>query len=152
MRLIFSHLSLSWHFTGLRIYGHAPVMIVLASLVGVILGSQVRAAETPVGYLQTAADLMRTCKAAEGEYLTGTGNAYNRGMCWGYLQGMWDGFSFLEQKYACIPKGVTWDQMRLIVLKWGADHPAELHQDASFAYIAALLSAFPCPPSQKPKK
>lgn len=46
----------------------------------------------------------------------------------------------------CPPDGATYDQMRLVWVKWLDEHP-ERHQEAAMATLTVALSrAFPCKP------
>ena len=44
----------------------------------------------------------------------------------------------------CPPKGATIGQMQLILLKWMAGNPAQLHEPAHNLIGASLINAFPC--------
>ena len=50
----------------------------------------------------------------------------------------------LSSYFFCTPRGVTWEQMRLVVLKWLQNHPESLHKPSGHLILTALASAFPC--------
>lgn len=70
--------------------------------------------------------------------------------CTGYISGIVDFHQLViaDQKTKgpyCVPGGnVTFYQLARIVLKYGNDHPEELHLAAALVVTEALTRAFPC--------
>jgi hypothetical protein len=48
-------------------------------------------------------------------------------------------------KELCYTDEVTYEQLRLVFIKWAKDHPEKLHGSASFGVVEALTESFACP-------
>jgi len=73
----------------------------------------------------------------------------SRGACAGFILGAVDATSAVERrdgiaKRYCAPRNAEVGQMARVILKWLADHPEDLHYDASSLVITALINAWPC--------
>ncbi|MHB1220179.1 MAG: Rap1a/Tai family immunity protein [Alphaproteobacteria bacterium] len=129
------------------------MMMVLTLLVGTILAPSVSAEPFK------AMDLVGNCKSIDDRTNRGgIQDAYNEGYkdgnCWGYLQGVLEGFNFLgPMPGICIPAGgITFDQIRLVYLKWATEHPEKLHENARLTVYVSMAAAFPCAETPAPKK
>jgi hypothetical protein len=97
-----------------------------------------------------AADLITYQNADELLGKCGGETDYSNGMCLGYIIGVSDAVSALEQtgalpKLVCIPRGATIGQVHDVVVKYLSDNPDQHHYTASSTVWTALLKAFPCP-------
>lgn len=75
--------------------------------------------------------------------------------CMGFFKGL-DEYQNIRVHYAksspfipfeslyCLPRGVSYEQMVKVFLKWAEEHPEKLHMRAADAVLAALVRAFPC--------
>jgi hypothetical protein len=102
--------------------------------------------------------------AARSQTFVGTVNAFHTGnqlmiycsrspsddqsACFGYLSGVADTLAghdrVLGLPPACIPAGVTHEQLRDIVMAYLQQHANIRHQGASYLTTLALTTAFPC--------
>ena len=77
-------------------------------------------------------------------------DAVNVGRCLGFISGVVDLNTMDEDilKKAshawCVPAGVTETQLAKVVVKYGNDHPEELHFPGVMIVASALVVAFPC--------
>lgn len=109
-------------------------------------------------HVTTGNELMQKCRFFFAD-LTGNTPAtmtnserIDMGYCAGYLDGVtdveqtWDWVEGKSSKAAhyCMPNEVTKGQMLLVIKKWMEDHPAKLHEQASYLIHDAFLNAFPC--------
>ena len=47
--------------------------------------------------------------------------------------------------FFCPPStGASYDQLRLVFIKWARDHPEEMHKGSRATVLMALAGAFPC--------
>lgn len=92
------------------------------------------------GYMAfaTAGALAATCRGADQE-------PAQAAICRQYILGAADTLSYLQVGEICYPANVSTDQLRLVVVKWLQDNPAELHLGAPEIVDKALRIAFPCP-------
>jgi hypothetical protein len=95
---------------------------------------------SPVGF--TGIDLLKQCEN-------------NTPICNGFVVGVVDTSQLIKNgatideislggSHWCLPAGVTWEQDRLILVKWLKDHPENLHYAAPSLVAAAYAEAFPC--------
>jgi hypothetical protein len=49
-----------------------------------------------------------------------------------------------DTKKICYAEDVSYDQIRLVFIKWAKAHPENLHKAASFSVYDALAEYFPC--------
>lgn len=70
----------------------------------------------------------------------------NYGLCIGFILGVVDGvlIDTPPDSIICIPDGVSFGQMKDIVLKYMNDNPANLHFPGASLVFYALGEAFPC--------
>lgn len=101
----------------------------------------------------TAEDLVNGCKGAENvdpvmKTVPGK-DATKVGFCFGYISGVLD-FDRLEsaaRKQAaryCVPDNASSSQLAKVIVKYGNDHPEELHLPAVAFVGLAMITAFPC--------
>jgi hypothetical protein len=72
-------------------------------------------------------------------------DAWIDGFCRGYVSGLSEPGPLLVAAPNCPPKGVTYGQDYLIVVKYIHNHPEEMHKQTSVLVLEALREAFPCP-------
>jgi hypothetical protein len=100
----------------------------------------------------TGEALLDQCKKVEhmDDYKVPKEDAAGVGLCLGFIRGMTDCESLRKSidsmftQVMCIPQGVSDLQLAKIVVKYGNDHPKELHFPASSIVLNALTDAFPC--------
>ena len=73
--------------------------------------------------------------------------------CSSYIEGVVDAISadkiaHPDDVFFCVPKEATYEQFARVIVKYGDDHPEQLHLSAVIFVVNAFSSAFPCP-SQK---
>ena len=96
----------------------------------------------------TANELVRECEAVDKVTAT-TDDGWRSLTFLGYFAGWMDATSYwsilgpLSQIF-CLPQHVTVGQMRMVFLKYMADHPEQLHIDRAKMTALALQLAFPC--------
>jgi|SRR5271157_316949 len=76
-------------------------------------------------------------------------DAWIDGFCRGYIAGLAEPGPLLTFAPNCPPKGATYGQDYLIVVKYIRNHPEELHKETNILALEALREAFPCPPAKK---
>jgi hypothetical protein len=69
--------------------------------------------------------------------------------CMGFISGVADMLSVLKYRSlnsyrACVPDGVTEEQLEKIFKKYADDHPEQLHLSAADVVSTAIATAFPC--------
>ena len=72
-------------------------------------------------------------------------DAWIDGFCRGYIAGLSEPGPLLAAAPNCPPKGVTYGQDYLIVVKYIHNHPEQMHKQTSVLVLEALQEAFPCP-------
>ncbi len=107
----------------------------------------------------TAEQLVAACRKVEnlepGNMVAPSKEHYGVGLCSGYIIGVIDAESYraevfrsFGQKEArspeCVPETVTVTQLAKVIVKYGNDHPNELHTAAVDFVHGAFMSAFPC--------
>lgn len=104
-------------------------------------------------YHYKAEVLVGVCKAVENVNIDGKTvplkDAMAVGTCLGFISGVADlntmDLDILKTHHAwCVPDGVTTTQLAKVVVKYGNDHPEELHFPAVVVVAGALVGAFPC--------
>lgn len=106
----------------------------LAGLVIVVLTSVSANADQTVGYI-TGATLVRQCEGAD------------LSACGAYIAGALDASNAIGSNFTrCIPRDVSLDQIRMIVLRDVKSRPQGLGYQAATVILGALGSIFPCPP------
>ena len=127
----------------------------IAMLVAVILvGGTVRASAL------TAGELLAQCEQLEPWEVQGKDvliRNINAGVCWGYLQAVFD-LAYVAWHEAdkpnepptrpigaCLPNGISRVQFAQMFLQKARDSPAQLHEGALFMIITLLRQNFPCP-------
>ncbi|MDP6927129.1 MAG: Rap1a/Tai family immunity protein [Rhodospirillales bacterium] len=115
--------------------------LVLALAVG--LAVLFTASEGRGGFIK-GQELYNDCSADDGSFSVGS--------CFGYIIGVVDAGKGVGRRIewqggwsACIPKGVTGDQMVEVVKKSLRAHPEDWHYEANGLVARALDEAFPCP-------
>jgi len=92
-------------------------------------------------------EMLKHCKAFIRSSAKGGGETvqevYDSGLCRGYIDGVYAGYSIGAQSNFVIPDGVTSDQLVSIFIKYVENNPKKLHWDASFLVVESLEEAFP---------
>ena len=78
-------------------------------------------------------------------------------MCLLYVVGLTNGIGMFADKGSvyqmyCSPEGVSNGQAARMLVKYTKDHPEKSNQETRLLMLAALVEAFPCAPSNPPKK
>jgi len=73
-------------------------------------------------------------------------NSHDNSFCSGFIAGVVEGYHASDegQKVICFPKGVTYDQKEMVVLRNIKANPGRLHHYAPYLIISAVREAFPC--------
>lgn len=82
-------------------------------------------------------------------------NQAGAAICLGFINGVVDGITFADaaksggnlktlQRTLCVPENASGAQLAKVVVKYGADHPEELHQPAAIEVVFAFKAAFQC--------
>jgi Rap1a immunity proteins len=105
-------------------------------------------------HYSNAETLVRQCKAVENVDLdrkqVPLKDAMDVGTCLGFISGVVDlntmDLDILKKPIHawCVPDGVTATQLAKVVVKYGNDHPGELHFPGVIVVVSALVGAFPC--------
>jgi Rap1a immunity proteins len=102
--------------------------------------SQAQTPNPPFNTAYTVGGLLRQCDNL---------NPLNIAYCMGVMDGSGTLAIILAQqgraKELCYTDEVTFEQLRLVFIKWAKDHPEKLHSSASFGVVEALTTSFPCP-------
>jgi hypothetical protein len=91
-----------------------------------------------------------------GNTLLTSCRATNRTECIGYIAGLLDMYSFMEDaeektfkkggnRPFCIPDSVTIDQVADVVVQFLNAHPTHRHYAAASLLAGAFMEGFPCP-------
>ena len=104
----------------------------------------------------TAGTLRKNCNSAVQMLDTGKGNAFDSGNCLGYLWGLVDGRTGIQQaivknKYrVCMPtdKKVTGEQLVRVYVNYADKYPQKWGESRLLIALEALHSAWPCGQSQ----
>jgi hypothetical protein len=56
---------------------------------------------------------------------------------------------YVPQTLICLPSGFSVEQLRLVFLKFAAEHPEMLHEDFGAILSVAATRAFPCPSANR---
>ncbi len=101
-----------------------------------------------------AETLVRQCKSVENVDLDANTvpmkNAMDVGTCLGFISGVIDlntmDLDILKKPIHawCVPDSVTATQLAKVVVKYGNDHPEELHLPGVVLVVGALAGGFPC--------
>jgi hypothetical protein len=125
-----------------RMWSGAGWLVILVSM----LMPAVSWAASPV-YFKIGEDLKISCEGtAAGEENASTAEYL---LCLGYLQAVVDtDATFAEwgefPRRACIPRGVTSSQLRLVFLDWLNERPDYLHFSAASLALTAFSETWPC--------
>jgi len=111
-------------------------------LIGTLLSPSTASADA-----LTATKLFQYCSDQEGSF----GDI----ACLAYVQGFTEGLIIGKQLPKngltfCPPKDLTVLQGRLIIEKWMREHPKLLNEKVRYVSMAAMLTAYPCQPKNKP--
>jgi hypothetical protein len=101
-----------------------------------------------VALWSVGAHAQETTSYLKGTELARLCGGENIDTCQSYLMGLLDGekavLNILNVHLLCVPRDVTIDQVRLIVVREGQKHPEKLHYTASSLVYSAIKHAFPC--------
>ncbi len=102
----------------------------------------------------TGETLIAQCKSVEHVHLDtmkadSAADLERTSACLGYLAGVIDQRAILsvgikEVPNFCIPDSVTGAQLTKVIVRYGDEHPEELHYPAVVLINLAILKAFPC--------
>jgi hypothetical protein len=98
--------------------------------------------------------LVRQCEAVGnvdlGTKMVPVKDASDVGLCMGFVSGLAD-LDTLDSGLAkhpshgwCLPDSATTTQLAKVIVKYGNDHPEELHLPGAIVVANAFLAAFPC--------
>jgi Ssp1 endopeptidase immunity protein Rap1a len=132
----------------------------LVLLSGLAVSANAQVAEVMISSrFGTAERLVAACKKVEnldaGRMTAPDKEHYDIGLCSGFVIGVIDAetyraevFRSVGQKDAhpaeCVPSTATVTQLAKVIVKYGDDHPNELHTAAVDFVHGALMSSFPC--------
>jgi len=109
--------------------------------------------------LGTAERLVAACKKVENldanNMAAPSKEHYDIGLCSGFIMGVIDAETYRAEVFRsfgqkdvhpaeCIPNAATVTQLAKVIVKYGEDHPNELHTAAIDFVHGALMSNFPC--------
>lgn len=77
-------------------------------------------------------------------WCTGTSNTGNLSNCYSYVSAIADVAQSLNAINACIPNGVTVQQITDVTTQYLRNHPATRQNGAMSLTLLALMDAFPC--------
>jgi len=93
---------------------------------------------TSEAWLKRCKLLVNECNWYVGGFLRGYDN--------GYLQsGITNGVKDPFRSPFCIPENVSYNQLRLMAMKYAADRPQQLNWPFTYAIAQAIREGFPCP-------
>ncbi len=89
----------------------------------------------------TGNELLETCKNES--------SMFSSGACLGFVQGVTEGLllqagTFKQKPLVCLPEGVTFGQMRDVVVKYLSEHPELRHYTGAQLTVLALANAWKC--------
>lgn len=109
-------------------------------LLGLILAGTAVWAQTPYD-LSNGRDLQALCEANTKDASL---NALAHTFCLGYIRGVAEQAGLIKSPKACVPRGVSDEDMKKLVGRFLQSNPKYLQQKASAAIIAAMQAAFHC--------
>ena len=104
----------------------------------------------PTTMFITSSELMTRCRNITVLEPDGKGDSDALAGCIGFVTGIVDGATVASGHKAnpyfpvCLPTAVTREQLVRVVLKYGDNHPEQLHLPAARLVIQALSEGFPC--------
>ena len=97
-------------------------------------------AQTPYD-LSDGRDLQALCQASTKDAsLTALAHTF----CLGYIRGVAAQAGLIKSPQACVPRGVSDEDMKKLVGKFLQDHPKYLREKATTVISAAMQAAFRC--------
>lgn len=114
----------------------------------VILGVGLTLACASNSWAISANELLNHCESRE-RVIAEAPRAHDEGWamaCTGYVMGVVDILSLYRGGQFCpsLPDNIQYDQGAKIIVKYLREHPATLHNDASFEVYKAFTDAYPC--------
>jgi hypothetical protein len=106
----------------------------------VLLAATAVCAQTPYD-LSNGRDLQALCDANTKDASL---NALAHTFCLGYIRGVTEQAGMIKSPQACVPRGVSDEDMKKIVSRFLQQNPRYLRQKATAAIQAAMQSAFHC--------
>ncbi len=97
-------------------------------------------AQTPYD-LSDGRDLQALCQASTKDASL---NALAHTFCLGYIRGVAEQAGFIKSPQACVPRGVSDEDMKKLVGRFLQDHPKYLREKATTVICAAMQAAFRC--------
>lgn len=98
-------------------------------------------------YSFTGNDLLKVC---DGPYTDKAEELADTSSCLGYIEGIQQfqhvviGLRGLEPLFCEPYRTGSYDQLRMVLVKWLKENPEQLHRDARIVAAAAYMQAFPC--------
>jgi Rap1a immunity proteins len=123
-----------------------------------LLGSSAQTPEPHVFFREgTFESLVNSCRKVDTIHdgIIPAENQAGAGLCLGFINGVVDGIMLSDatraggslkrmQSTLCVPETASGAQLAKVVVKFGDNHPEELHQPAAFEVAMALKTAFRC--------
>jgi hypothetical protein len=97
-------------------------------------------AQTPYD-LSDGRDLQALCEASTKDASL---NALAHTFCLGYIRGVAEQAGLIKSPKACVPRGVSDEDMKKLISRFLQDNPKYLRQKASTVISTAMQSAFHC--------
>jgi len=97
-------------------------------------------AQTPYD-LTDGRDLQALCQANTKDSSL---NALAHTFCFGYIRGVAQQAGLIKSDKACVPRGVSDEDMKKLVVRFLQDNPKYLRQKPTAAIAAALQTTFHC--------
>ena len=97
-------------------------------------------AQTPYD-LSDGRDLQALCEASTKDASL---NALAHTFCLGYIRGVAEQAGLIKSSKACVPRGVSDEDMKKLISRFLQDNPKYLRQKASTVISTAMQSAFHC--------
>lgn len=123
-----------------------------------LLTSSAQTAEPDVFFREGRFEsLVNSCRKVESIHdgMMPAENQSGAALCLGFLNGIVDGVTLADavrangkasrlQHTLCVPETASGAQLAKVVVKYGDDHPEQLHQAAAFEVAMAFKTAFQC--------
>lgn len=109
-------------------------------LLTLILAGTAVWAQTPYD-LSDGRDLQALCQASTKDASL---NALAHTFCLGYIRGVAEQAGLIKSPQACVPRGVSDEDMKKLVGRFLQDHPKSLREKATTVISAAMQAAFRC--------
>jgi hypothetical protein len=109
-------------------------------IMAMLLGGVAAWAQTPYD-LSDGRDLQALCQASTKDASL---NALAHTFCFGYIRGAAEQAGLIKSDKACVPRGVSDEDMMKLVMRFLQGNPKYLRQKPTVLIAAALQAAFHC--------